>query len=309
VTVTPTSIDLATGRFVLSAALGREGGTSDGTPKQCRLFEAIGIPNARASDVIIDLNRRVLGIGFNESFYDTTEWTNEASVLQPIGVVLDQMELYEAIRLIQNGANIGFRYEIRADGFITLRIDDWLRVPMMYAQLATETGDLITDEFGNIIWVEIEREEITVIDIKDNQSLGIKTDSAIYFASAKVQYAKDWNEDTYLSVTNTDYQESAFQKYRQKPEVTVPTFLTTELAAIARGTWTAQRLSEIRPILTCDLHGQDYYEMRIYDTLYIDLGTAERVYFGRWKAQVIGIDPKFDALSNRVTMVLTERVI
>lgn len=308
VTVTPASADLSTGRFTLSAANGREGGASDGTPKQCRLFEAVGIPNDRASDVIIDLNSRVLGIDFNESFYDTAEWALEAEVLEPIGMVLGQMELYEAIRLIQNGANIGFRYEVRGDGYITLRIDDWLRVPMMYAQLATETGDLITDEYGNVIWAYVEREEVTIIDIKDNQNLSVNTDSAIYFASAKVKYSKDWNENTYLSVTNTDYQDAAFKKYRQKPEVPVETYLTTELAATARGTWTAQRLSEIRPVLTTDLHGQDYYEMRIYDTLYIDLGTEERQYFGRWKAQVIGINPRFDALTNRVTMVLTERI-
>lgn len=309
VDVTANTTDLVTGRFTLLAGVGREGGTSDGTPKQCRLFEATGIPNDRASDVIIDLNKRVLGVDFNESIYDTAEWTLEAEVLEPIGVVFGQMELYEAIRLIQNGANIGFRYEIRADGYITLRIDNWLRVPMMYAQLATNSGDLIADEFGNVLWAYIERQEITIIDIKDSQNLSVVTDSAIYFASAKIRYNKDWNEDTYLSVTNTDYQETAFQKYRQKPEVTTDTFLTTELAAIARGVWTAQRLSEIRPVLTVDLHGQDYYEMRIYDTLYIDVGTEARQYFGRWKAQVIGINPRFDALTNRVTMVLTERIV
>jgi hypothetical protein len=309
VNVTANTTDLANGSFTLTAAVGREDGTASGTPKKVRLLNPVGIPNTTVADVIIDLNQRVLGIGFNESFYDINEWTLESAMLDPVGVVLGQMELYEAIRLLQNGANIGFRYEIRPDGYRTIRIDNWLRTPTYYAQLATNDGQLITAENGDSIWAFVPREEITTIDIKDNKTLSINTDSSIFFASAKIRYNKDWNENTFLSVTNTDYQQDAFDAYRQKPEITVDTFLTNETDAIARGTWTAQKLSEIRPVLSCELHGPDYYEMRIYDTLYVDLTNNGRPYFGQWKAQIIGIDPQFGSLSNKVTMILTERAV
>jgi hypothetical protein len=56
------------------------------------------------------------------------------------------------------------------------------------------------------------------------------------------------------------------------------------------------------------LHGQDYYDLRIYDTMTVDLGTENRLYFGRWKAQIIAVNPKFDGLSNQVTLLLIEEV-
>ena len=309
-TVTPTATNLATGSFTLSAANGRSDGTATGNPLQARVLSPTGIAITRISDIIIDLNDRLLGITYDPSFYDTVEWEQEQTALETAGVVFDQpIELFEAIRLLQNGANVGFRYEIKPDGKRTIRIDDWERTSFILRPWADEDGSFISTEDDEIIYLGVERSTITPVDIKDDKTLTVTTDSSTLAASVTVAYNKDFNANTYLRTTNTAYEQGAFEKYRQKPNIEFETYLTTLTLANARASWSASRLSDIRGVASIELHGQEYYDLRIYDMLDIDFGSTDRAYFGHWRAQVISIAPNLNGLSNKIEAVLIERVV
>lgn len=302
--------DLVNGRFTLTAALGRQNGASDGAPLPCRLYNAIGIENDTVLDVIDDLNYRTLQVPYNSNFYNTEEWEAAAAILKTVGIVFDgNVELSEAIRILQNGNVAGFRYEIGADGRRTARVDDWNRVTTRLVPIATSEGVYITTETGAKIYATLPMNPIKSLCIKDNSSLKVSTDSKTFAASVKIKYAADYNENTYLSTTNTDFQETAFNEYRQNPQLDFETQLTTLTDAQARAAWSAERLSKIRGVLTCEILGQEYYDLRIYDMLDIDLSNDVREYFGRWKCQIIGINPKFDGLTNAISTVLTERIV
>jgi hypothetical protein len=303
------NVDLATGSFTLSATNGRRGGVNTGAPLPCRVLSPIGIANTTVADVIVSLNQRILGIPYTDDFYDTAEWAIESATLSPASVVFDKnIELFEAIRRLQNGVNKGFRYEINPTGKRTLRVDDWSRMPLMSAFWSPDGFDIFATEDDSPIYVNVPRTDITVIDIKDSKNLPVATDSAIFATSVTVAYAKDWNQGSFSRTTNTDFEAVAFEKYRQNPNLEIDSLLLTLSDAQARALWSAERLSEIRPILICELHGQEYYDVRIYDMLHIDLSSQSRVYFGKWQAQVIGIDPRFDGLTNRITAVLIGRI-
>jgi hypothetical protein len=280
---TPASTDLATGSFVLSAANGRAGGATDGAPLACRVVEPTGIAISNVADIIVDLNDRVLDLPFDNNVYDTAEWVAESANLSTVAVVFDQdIELFEAIRILQNGSTKGFRYEIKADGLRTIRVDDFDRAPLA---------------------------SVDTIDIRNSNSMPIATDSAVFATHVTIAYAQDYNDKgKFLRVTDETYREDAMLKYRQDPLLEVEALVTTQALAESRGLWQAEKLSEIRGQATIELMGQNFYTLRIYDILDIDFSTTERVYFGKWRCQIIGVDPRFDGLTNRITAILIERV-
>jgi hypothetical protein len=276
------SQDLSTGTFVVTAANGRNGGSATGTPLKFRLLEPTGITPAKPTDIIKDLNERVLGITYISSNYDQTEWAAATTALYTIGTVFESnIELFEAVRLLQNGSYPGFRYEIKSDGKRTARIDDWT---------AAATWD------------------IPSVDIKDNRTLLVKTDTKDFAASVKLYYDKEYNDNGRMSVTNTTYESYALATYRQKPQTEIETYLLNSTDANTAAAFWAERLSTVRPIVSVKLHGQEYYTVRIYDIMNIELCTDDRRYFGKWKAQVLSVLPDFQTLSCAIEAVLIEQI-
>lgn len=157
-------------------------------------------------------------------------------------------------------------------------------------------------------WDKAAIKNVSWYDIKDNMTLSVSTDSKNFAAVIRLKYDKDWNEGKSLTVTNTDYQVSAQNKYRQSPTSEWESWLVSQADAEDMAEWLAFRLSEIRGIVKIELHGQEYYTLRIYDIVNIDLCTEDRRYFGTWKAQVLSVYPKFDGLSNQITAVLIEQL-
>jgi len=324
VTKTPTSTDISTGTFTLSQADARKDGDADGRVHDCRVLNSVGIAVTYASDVIKDLNERVIGIVYNESNYDTDEWETEETALSEVGILYkDETQLFEAIRLVQAGANVGFRYEIAADGRRTIRIDDWDR---------TVSGHVYKEDIRNI------------------DTLPIATNSELLAAEVRIDYAKDYFDDEYLTTIDTSERETVISTYRQKPRLTFETALATKTLAQERGAWAAGRYSLIRGIATLELMGPDWYTLRIFDILTVELtpgfvdldGDAydnivvstrvttegdtrvttggdtritfekqpiqtKREFYGVWKMQILSIDPDFDAQTNTITAVLIEQ--
>ncbi len=285
--IVPTSVDLLRGEFVLDF----DASTDDrGNPYPCRVLGSVGIPATRASDVIIDLNTRYLGLTFNNSNYDVAEWAAEEVLLDEIGIIFDkQVELFEAIRQVQAGSNLGFRYEIAADGRRTIRVNDWTRAVSRHVTNA---------EIGNV-------DELPVSSTDD------------YIASeVEVSYSKDYNDGSLLTVRNSDNVASVLAAFRMRTLTSITTAIVSSAIADACALWYAQRLGSIHGITELVLRGRDKLLTRIYDVLTVELtpgfvdadaGTITgRHYYGIWRVQVLAVDPNEDLLENRVKAILIQ---
>jgi len=288
-TKVPTSSDLASGTFVIAEADGRK---ANGEPYKCRVVDSIGIINTYSSDIIKDLNERYINVDYNNSLYNTTEWEAEETSLEPIGIVFnEQIELYEAIAEVQRGSNTGFRYEIAGDGRRTIRIDNLDRDSVFY---------------------------IPNIEIDNIFDSPVRTNKQLLSATVNVGYYKDYEGDKYLHVENDDYMDTVLQNYREQPPVNFDTHLVTEAQAEDRAELYASRFSEMPKILETTLKGIEYFAVRIYDIIEVEItnGTVNadtgeitgREFFGIWKVQVLSIDPDYSQQSNSITAYLVEKI-
>jgi len=242
ISVSPASTNLTDGEFTLSEANGRK---SSGDPRNCKISGSVGIEIDTVADIIVDLHERYLGIIFNDSNYDTAEWELESAHLSTVGVLFDKhIELYEAIRQLQAGANKTFRFDFLPDGRMSIRVNDWDRSPAGF---------------------------ITREDIQDIHILSVKTDSSLLAADIEIEYAQDYSSSEYLSERDTSKRASVIKTYRQQPLQTFTTLLPTRELAAERASWEAERLSVIHGIVQVTLMDQQYIDMRIYDMIQIEV--------------------------------------
>ena len=234
--------------------------------------------------MIIDLNQRVIGASFNNSNYDVTEWEQEETSLSSGGWVYDeQLKLFDAIKLVQNGSIIGFRYEIKPDGRRTIRIDDPNR-----------------NAIGRI----------ESVDFRNRNELPVSTDAQLVFAEIKIKYNKSFNSGKFLSVDNNDFSETVKENNKQQNRNTSETMLNNETDANTRALNDATRFSVVPEILSGDLMGKEFLDLRIFDILNLEItpGFADadndtiigREYYGFKKGKVIAIDPDSKKIVNNV---------
>jgi len=286
-TVSVSSSSLSTGEFTLLSSDGRD---TNGAVRDCRVLLPTGIAITYLSDIIKDLNERFLGIQYLDSNYDTTEWESEETALTSGGWVFDsEINLYEAIRIVQSGANVGFRYEILADGRRTIRIDDTSR---------TESG------------------RVEPVDILNRDDMPVTTDSDQVFSAIELHYNKSFNSGRFISETNSTYLEEVRARFKQLNTLPVDTLLNNQTDAAASAADRALRFKEIPEIISLNLLGKDFLTLRIFDILDIeatpDFADADtqiitgRQYYGFKKGKVISIDPDLKRAVNNVQLQLLD---
>jgi hypothetical protein len=280
---TASNIDLTTGEFDVAGA--KSGTTA--APYECKV-ECTGIANTYASDVIKDLNNRYASVAFVASYYDLLEWAQEETQLSTIGIAFtDEVKLFDAIRQIQNGCNVGFRYEINAQGKRTIRIDDENR-----ARLPS----------------------IDNVEILDAIKINVISDTQFLAAQVRVGYQKSFESGKFLTTLNNTYYQDVVENFRTRQEVRFDTWLTTLVSAQTRATALALKYNSL--IETCEvtLMGEQYLTLRIFDVMPIaitpdpiDLDTAEsegRTYYGVQHCKIIAISPDFKRRVNKVKVEL-----
>lgn len=281
-TYTPSNIDLATGEFDVAGA--KSSATAE--PYECKI-EATGIPVTYASDVIKDLGSRFGGVGFTGSFYDLSEWASEEVALSTIGIVFrESTTIFDAAKLIQAGANIGFRYEVNASGRRTIRIDDDSRPSRVPG--------------------------IDNVEIIDADKIEADFDTEFLAAQVRIGYRLSDESGRYLTVIDSSQSGQVIEDYRTHREVAFDTLLTNVTDATERAAIDAIRLATPKKTVSVTLVGKEYLSLRIFDVLTValtsdpidlDSGVADgREFLGVQVCKVIGVDPDYRAVTNRVTM-------
>ena len=286
--VTPTASDPTAGTFTLAEADGRN---ANGGLFDCKVVNPIGVVVTYATDVIKDLFERALNVPYNDLNYDTTEWEAEETGLVTIGLALVKPALlYTVINDISSGSNAVFRFEFLPSGQRTIRLDDWSRATLLH---------------------------VPVIDIRNATDIEVPTDTDLLAATVVIEYAEAYTTNVLLRHTDTSQLESVLNKYRQQPTLTLPTALTTEGHAELRAAHAIERFTDVHGLVNLVLMGADYLALRIYDVIIVEMGygdfnldlgvfTGDREFYGIQKAQVIGVDPDFEAETNKVRVVLIE---
>lgn len=284
-TVTPSSIQLPAGEFILSSSDGRD---TNGAIRDCRVLLPEGIPVTYSSDIIIDLNERFLGLPFVDSFYDTVEWIAEQVSLSTAGWVFDEeITLFNAIKLVQNGSSAGFRYEINPTGQRTIRIN--------------------SNERGRSTRIES-------VDILNRGVMPVSTDSDLVFAKVVVSYDKSFNSGKFKKVTNDDYELSVRNRYNSQKSLPSETMLNNQNDAETRALNDAVQFNTIPSIMKLDLMGKGFLSLRIFDIIDVeatpDFADADtgvivgRQYYGIRRAKVLQIDPNTKLNTNKVSLQL-----
>jgi hypothetical protein len=146
------------------------------------------------------------------------------------------------------------------------------------------------------------------MDIKDNLTLGVQSDSTLLAAIATVDYDHDWYDDAWRQYTDDSKYDAVLLAYRQTPTLGLQSYVTTLEHAMQRAAFALERFSTVPRMVNIVLHGKQWYTAKIYDTIEIELQIPNRAYFGWWKAQIVSVNPDFDGLSNAISAVLIERV-
>ena len=297
-TVTPLNTSLATGEFELSAGDARD---ANGNPLDCKLVDSTGIAISRITDVIKDASERFGDVAYTASNYDITEWEAEELTLTSTGgyYIDSEKRLFDVILDLQNGANVGFRYEIKPDGRRTIRIDDETRTPVAY--------------ISN-----------TIIANRDN--INVKTDSRLLAAEIIVKYGLSYQSGRSLRYVDTTERQKVLDIYNQAPRREYPlqtnSAINTETDAIERAGYIKDRFSRIRGIveievMCADLDRRDLLSLRVYDIVDIeitpsdfvdrDAGTiAGREFYGIKRCKVLSIDPDTSRSVNTITAVIID---
>ena len=278
--VTPTSVDLVHGEFILSEADGR--GASGESARDCKVIGAQGYTVTHATDVIIKLEQLANGIEFTDSNYDLTEWAAEAASLAPISVYLDeQKNLHDIIKLIQEGSSARFRFDFNASGLRTIRLNNWSRTPCDY------------------IYKE---------DYLENGEIELETDRETIAAYIKVSYNKNCRTKKYSTVIDQSKVNEVVRSSRTKQTIEYDTFIETREVAIARAADDATKLGRITKFCELTLLGKKRIFRRIYDVITVELYAEDRKWMGIWNCLVIKVAPDVKLYQTKVKLALLEKI-
>lgn len=285
-TVSPLAYDPLTATVTISGDSARASASAEPRAIRGSLYgEGLVDASWTISSIIKYFNESVFGIVYNSSNYDTTEFELEsAKIADDVSVYISrQTKFYELIQLLQRTLRAGWRYEIKPDGRRSIRVDDWTR------------------------------DQVAHVGIYDmRQPAQVVTDSSQLWAVYEVKGPRRIEPNTPIEpdIIDRSVEDEVFALYRQRPVITVDHSVLDTPSMQAKADYLIERLSRIRGVANFEALGKQWYELRIWDIITIDMSLESgRQFYGTWKAQVIGLDPDFQGLSTSVQAVLIERVI
>jgi hypothetical protein len=209
--------------------------------------------------IMTELLRYYGGIQYDATSYKTLsdgsfEVANELSQLNDyeIGISYsDGVDLFEAVESIQSGSVLGFQLE-EDDGLITARLDDDNRTPYQYNGA---------------------QRDINAVDITNLDKVEIDMNTDNYATSIDVSYAEDYDQDdTWQHATNSKYKQQVERLFLIDKVYSVNSLLKNQEDAQKKADTLAVHFSKLRQKITnVVLYGEDWFGLRLYDVVTIDL--------------------------------------
>lgn len=206
--------------------------------KKVRCVAAYYRPEINPADIIADLNDRYLGVPYNSSNYNTTEWVDESTYLSNVGLYLkEQKELYEWIEILQNGTTVGFQYFFD-NGLRTIRLDNPNR-----------------DASRTIYAVEI----LNDFSFDNNEQF--------FSTHAKIEYNRNQQSKETQYYENLDYYNDVIKQHRKEVRYDAEVLWLTEAYAEDKSIIIMEDQQRERPVGKLLLHGKDFFELRLFDII------------------------------------------
>ncbi len=248
--------------FTLDALTAR---TSSGTPRDC-LVDARFRDYDNPADIIMSLNSVILGVDYNTSNYNTTEWESEKAYLADVSLYMDEEKsFYEWVEELQSGSNYGFRYEDSEKR--TIRVD-------------LKDRDLVTFADGTT--------KINPVDIRSFD--GIDQNADLYASSVKVKYNYNNRTETYSSTTNDDYYNEVLREFRVALIDTYESLLVNETDAEFKASLIAEDEKTVRPLVSFTIEASKYTSPRIYDIIQAEVSMLVQDYYQENYTNLVGDD-------------------
>jgi hypothetical protein len=275
--------DLENGEITLTNGVTDSNGISD-----IRVFDVeTHSTQLTCADIIKYLNADALGIQYNSSNYNTSEFeSEETSFTSGVGLYLDSQKMFfQWIQEIQKGSDKRFRYEYDSNGLITIRIDDNSR---------TSSGTIYFEEIqnGEVVPVEGDPEKV--------------------YPEIIVEYNRNYYSKLALQSINRDNYNYSVSRYRQLNSLVIPSLIKSKTLADIVATEFSEKYKDIPNVVQLTLQGNvDRLSLKIYQIYnivlspgFVDLDTSSitgREYYGINRIKILSIDPKPDIKGNVIT--------
>lgn len=271
-TVTPVSTDPTNGELVLSAADARD---DNDNPKEVKVdarFRDIDDPG----DMMVDMIERYLGVYYNNTTFNTTQWESEDDYLADVYLYMgEQKKFFEYIEILQKSSDYGFMFFIDGSGRFSIKVDDINRaVSSTYQAICN-----ISDETPS------------------------KRDFTQYATTVKTIYSVDQESGIGSSVLVDTYKDDTFDTYRYTQELTYTSGLKTSAAATDKGDLIALDYSVARNEITFELDeivAEEIYNVISIDTAVYSKGVKIRDYLGTRTIKISGV--KWDFSQERTVI-------
>lgn len=204
-----------------------------------------GIANDHASDIIKDLNERFLGLTYDTSNYDTTEWEIEELYLAPISLYMDKTkDIYQWIKEVQSLSSVGFRYTSTSDNKRVIRIDN----PNKSITLTVPS-----------------------VRVKNIAEIVAESNKDDVYNKIYIGYNASIVNDTAARAENTDYFSESFSKYKIEKVYNKVSGLTTLVEATNRAVIQAEDYYQIHRVFEIILIGEQYLDLKLYDIIEVNI--------------------------------------
>jgi len=264
-----------------------EGNVQKGVNK-VRLSAHFNAPTNPA-DIIVDIFSYYADIPFLTNNFDIPEWNAEKAKLYPVGIVMDkEQEIWKWVEMLQPSSILGFQLMTNFNLF-TIRVDDPNRT----------------------ISKKIVKEEI----INQNE-IEIDFDAERYASYTNIGYAYHWQMKSSQEVVDKTQRALILKRNRWDKELKNQSYMKTYAQAERKGKIFLADFLNLLPIVSnIKVQGFDYFSLRVYDIIEIDLTFNERIrnimqvrqFGGIARGQIVKIEKNI--MTEEVTLSIRYRIV
>ena len=257
---------LDNGEIALDYAVAKQGGERENGMNEVRMDGIFNIPYNKNNtpyadqlitplDIIKDIMEKYVNTPYDDTNFRTIEIEHELKQLNhKIGILYDkQQTIFEAIEKLQSGCVLGFQFVIYQNKY-TARLDNPNR-------------DLVD---GLSV--------IQSLDIVNLDEIEIDWNADLYGTQTDIEYAHNYNEETGRHWIGDGKRQAILDIHRIEKVWSVTTLLRNPDDAKLKSNIMLDDFIKLRPIIkNIKLFGIKWFDLRVYDIVFIDLTLKEKL--------------------------------
>lgn len=242
---------------------------------------SVGLYLQNPLDIIADMLAVFLGLTYNDTNYNTTEWAIATALATT-------MTAYDASA---------------KTGGIGLFIDGERELVNIIEEICNCLGSFIVQDNGKFTYriLDVDQEPKKTIYSEDMiGSFDIEWEGAEFLSSAKIGYKRDWNKNSHRWYLNDDLRAKIYSENKIYSDKSFQTLLVIEAAAIESAEYMMSLFQEIPAMYTVGTK-TDNIDVEIMDMMNFEINRVKKVWFDFVKVSIVNITK--DLIGNRTTLI------